>query len=161
MRNGKVARTKEGKAALGVIMLKKLREKVYELAGPEDVDNILPANLVDKPTADPPYRLTQTVCAVNDEMSPWRVRYEGCHTVPLTVKEGDWLFNLDLKSGYDQVLLQESSRRLFGMKVYMNTEQLGELEKEGLLDAVTAHYAVGPRDKAGGAWVTVRPRVLV
>ena len=70
------------------------RENSWE--GASKVVNVRPLNLVDKPTADPPFRLVVNGIPMNEHYNTWRIRYEGVKTVPLAVTRGCWLFSIDL-----------------------------------------------------------------
>jgi hypothetical protein len=94
---------------------------------------LVPVNLVDKPSAQPPFRLVVNAREMNKAYKVWRTRYEGVHTVPLTVKPKDWLFSVDLYSGYDAILLQPKSRQLYGVKVVFSKENMALLRKEKLV----------------------------
>ena len=111
-KNGKEARSNP--EALQKILIKRLREQSYEFAK-DAVKTLVPVNLVDKLSASPPWRLVVNAREMNNAYKVWRTRYEGVHTVPLTVKKRDWIFSVDLCSGYDAILLQPKSRH--GVKV--------------------------------------------
>lgn len=154
-RNGAMAR--KNPDALQDIVMKRLREGSYEFA-PEPVTNILSLNLVDKPGASPPFRLIVDPSGdFNDSYNTWKVRYEGTHTVPLTVKEGDWLLTLDLNSGYDACLMQPRSRNLFGFRVRFSATNLRCLRSEGLLQEA----AIETAHSDGSATVILRHVTLV
>ena len=70
---------------------------------------------------------------MNKAYKVWSTRYEGTHTVPLIVKKGDWLFSVDLYSGYDAILLKPESRQLYGVKVVFSKENIELLRAEGLV----------------------------
>ena len=150
--NGKVARQNE--EALSAIMVKRLRENSWE--GASKVVNVMPLNLVDKPTADPPFRLVVNGIPMNEHYNTWRIRYEGVKTVPLAVTRGCWLFSIDLESGYDALLLAPRSRKLFGAKFWMARETFDELVAEGIL---TEEHVL--RAKKGKVEVLVQARTLV
>ena len=82
---------------------------------------MVPVNLVEKASASPPWRLVVNAREMNNGMAykVWITKYEGIHTVPLTVKTQDWLFSVDLYSEYmsDAILLQPKSRQLYGVWV--------------------------------------------
>ena len=88
-RNGKEARN--NLEALQTILIKRLREKSYEFAK-DGVKKLVPVNLVEKLSATPPWRLVVNAREMNKAYKVWRTKYEGVHTVPLTVKKRDWLF---------------------------------------------------------------------
>ena len=127
--NGKVAR--QNMEALSAIMKKRLRERSWEAT--TFVINVVPLNLVDKPTADPPFRMVVNGIPLNEHYVTWRIRYEGVKTIPLTVKHRSWIFSVDLESGYDALLLDEDSRKLFGAKIWITRKDFDELVAEGIL----------------------------
>lgn len=151
--NGKVAR--QNPEALQILMTKRLREGSYETT--RTVKNVVPVNLVDKPTADPAFRVTLNGRPVNEAYGAWKIRYEGLKTVPLTVKHMDWLFTLDLFSGYDALLLTPESRGLFGVKIRFTEEQVRVLKEEGLI----CEGCVVKTFKDGSMEVLMQPRALV
>ena len=106
-RNGKEAMSNP--EALQTILIKRLRGKSYEFAK-DGVKNLVPVNLVEKASASPPWRLVANARGMNMVYKVCSTKYEGVHTVPLTVKKRDWLFSVDLYSGYDTILLQPKSR---------------------------------------------------
>ena len=69
-------------------MLKRLREKSYETT--DWMKNVVPLNLAEKSSAEPPFRRVVNGKPLNEAYETWRVKYEGIHTVPLTVKQDDW-----------------------------------------------------------------------
>ena len=85
-KNGKEARANP--EALQTILIKRLRERSYEFAK-DGVKNLVPVNLVEKLSATPPWRLVVNAREMNMAYKVWRTKYEGIHTVPLTVKQGD------------------------------------------------------------------------
>ena len=152
-RNGRLAR--ENMGALQALLIKRLKEKSWEAT--ESVTNIIPANLTPKEGAAIPWRLVLNAKLLNSSFNTWRTRYEGLKTVPLTVKPDDWLFSIDLESGYDAMLMQEKSRGLFGVKVRLTAEQVQELLEMELLKEVQAQFKY-----EDGSWeVLLRPRTLV
>ena len=87
----------------------------------------------------------------------WRTKYAGIHTVPLTVKRKDWLFSVDLSSGYDAILLTPESRKLYGVKVVFSKENMRILREKGLVKEA----AVLRVFKDGSEEVLLQPRTLV
>ena len=153
-KNGKEARSNP--EALQTILIKRLRERSYEFAK-EGVKNLVPVNLVEKLSASPPWRLVVNAREMNKAYKVWRTKYEGVHTVPLTVKKRDWLFSVDLYSGYDAILLQPKSRQLYGVKVVFSKENIELLRAEGLVEEA----AVLREFKDGSVEVLLQPRTLV
>lgn len=77
--------------------------------------------------------LISNAMAVNAFVALWSVRYETLKTVPLVVRQGDWLFSVDLTDAYHQWRMTEKSRRLFGHSLELTQQQMRELEEAGLL----------------------------
>ena len=154
MRNGKKAREEPG--ALQKLMGKRLKNRTFRCARPEDLVNLVSLNLVDKPSADPPYRLTVWPKDLNEALSKWSVRYEGIHKLGLVVWEGCWMLCIDLESGYDAMGLEESTTHLFGARFYATADFIAELEADGLL----VEGCLGEKDESGGAEVFVEPNTL-
>ena len=94
---------------------------------------------------------------MNASYKVWRTRYEGVHTVPSTVKEYDWLFSVDLYSGYDAILLKPKSRQLYGVKVIFSKENMKLLREEGLV----SEKAVLRVLRDGSEEMLLQPRTLV
>ena len=154
MRNGKVARDQP--LALQQLMGKRLRNGTFRCASQEDCVNLVSLNLVDKPSAEPPYRLTVWPKDLNEALSKWSVRYEGVHKLGLVLWEGAWMVCIDLESGYDAMGLEESTKHLFAARFYAEAEFIAELEAEGLL----VEGCLGEKDASGGAEVFVEPNTL-
>ena len=95
-RNGRAARA--NLEALQTILIKRLQERSYEFAR-DGVKHLVPVNLVEKLSATPPWRLVVNAREMNQAYRVWTTKYDGVHMVPLTVKQGDWLFSVDLYSG--------------------------------------------------------------
>ena len=94
-KNGKVARANE--EALQLLLLKRIKEGSWEITNA--TVNIIPANLTPKEGAEIPWRLVLNAIPLNEYFYTWRIKYEGLKTVPLTVKQDDWLFSVDYESG--------------------------------------------------------------
>ena len=154
MRNGKTAQ--EQPAAMQRLMGKRLRNKTWRCADKSRLVNLISLNLVDKPSADPPYRLTVWPKDLNEHLPKWSVRYEGIKKLPLVVWEGAWLICIDLESGYDAMGLHEDTKPLFGARFYATSAFIQELEREGLL----VDGCLGEVDADGGAWVHVESNTL-
>ena len=90
---------------------------------------------------------------VNTFLELWGVRYETLRTVPLVVKQNDWLFSIDLTDAHHQFLLTKESRRLFGHKLRLTHEQVVRLEQTSKLLAGFTRVEVEP----GLFEVLVRP----
>jgi hypothetical protein len=129
--NGK--RAQEHAEDLRTVVMEVLLKGAYECVERSGVDNVLPMNLAPKPTKEPPWRLISNAMLVNCFLLLWSVRYETLRTVPLVVRQGDWLFSVDLTDAYHQWLLVEESRRLFGHSVELTQLQMLELERKGRL----------------------------
>jgi hypothetical protein len=129
--NGK--RAQEHAGDLGLVVMEVLLKGAYEVVNREGVDNVLPMNLAPKPTKVPPWRLISNAMSVNEFLRLWSVRYETLKTVPLVVRQGDWLFSIDLTDAYHQWLLLEKSRRLFGHSLELSQDQVQELSDVGRL----------------------------
>ena len=110
--NGK--RAQENAEDLRTVVMEVLMKGAYEVVEREGVDNVLPMNLAPKPGKEPPWRLISNAMSVNEFIRLWSVRYETLKTVPLVVRQGDWLFSVDLTDAYHQWLLLERSRRSIG-----------------------------------------------
>ena len=153
-KNGKAAR--EHPEALMRLMQKRLKNKTWRGARPEELISIIQLNLQPKPTADPPWRLTVWPKDANDGLSKWSGRYEGLRKLPLVITQGCWLVILDLESGYDAMGLSEETKPWFGARFYASKAMLMELMVEGLV----TEECLGPRDDKGGAEVFVEPNTL-
>ena len=152
--NGRGARDND--EALQTILIKRLREESYEFAV-EGVINVVPVNLVPKPGATPPHRLVVVGSVINDSYEKWRVTYESLKTVALTTEEGDWLFSIDLDSGYDALLMTPESRKLFGVLVIFSKENVALLKQEGLWQEAAVQQTFGD----GSVEVLLQQRTLV
>ena len=129
--NGK--RAQENAEDLRTVVMEVLMKGAYEVVEREGVDNVLPMNLAPKPGKEPPWRLISNAMSVNEFIRLWSVRYETLKTVPLVVRQGDWLFSVDLTDAYHQWLLLERSRRLFGHSLELTQAQLRKLHVAGRL----------------------------
>jgi hypothetical protein len=127
-------RAREHEQDLQTVILEALLKGSYEVvADRSGVDNVLPANLAPKPSKEPPWRLISNAMAVNEFLLLWSVRYETLRTVPLVMKQGDWLFMVDLTDAYHQFFLTVRSRRLFGHRIVFPQALLDQLERAGKL----------------------------
>ena len=138
-------RAREHEVELRLVIVEALLKGSYEVvADRSGVDNVIPANLAPKPSKEPPWRLISNAMGVNKLLGLWSVRYETLRTVPLVVKQSDWVFSIDLTDAYHQFLLTEESRRLFGHKLRLTHEQVVQLEQAGKLPARFTRVEVEP-----------------
>ena len=96
-RNGKVARENDG--AVRALLMKRLKEGSWETSSSEEIINIVPINLAEKPGAEIPWRWLINGMPVNEAYQKWKVRYEGVHTLPLVLEPNDYMICIDLNSG--------------------------------------------------------------
>ncbi|GJP50719.1 hypothetical protein CLOM_g9864 [Closterium sp. NIES-68] len=75
---------------------------------------VSPLNVIVQPSKK---RLILDLRHVNSFLSVPRFRYEGLTRVPDLVQEGDWLFTIDLKSGYHHVDIHPAFWRFLGFSL--------------------------------------------
>ncbi|GJP70393.1 hypothetical protein CLOP_g1341, partial [Closterium sp. NIES-67] len=75
---------------------------------------VSPLNVIVQPSKK---RLILDLRHVNSFLSVRRFRYEGLTRVPDLVQEGDWLFTIDLKSGYHHVDIHPAFWRFLGFSL--------------------------------------------
>ena len=138
------------------LVLKLLKQGSWEIVEAGSTDNVLPMNLAEKLGADPPWRLILNAIDLNDKITcRWKIRYEGIHTLAMTMTQGCWGFTLDLKDGYYALHLRETCRGLFGAKLRFSKERIAELEAMGV------DTSQGVLQADGTVELTMRPRGLV
>lgn len=74
---------------------------------------VSPLNVVEQPTK---LRLILDLRHVNKALKQNKFEYEGLERVPQVVRTGDWLFSLDLKSGYHHVDIHKDSWTYLGFE---------------------------------------------
>ena len=117
---------------LQALILEVLVKGSWELVKEEELVNIIPIGLAPKPSKIPPFRLINDARLVNEHVKGWKFRYESLNAIPLVVKQGDFMFTLDLEDAYYSFLLEEESRNLFGGKLEFSEQMQARLKEEGL-----------------------------
>ena len=117
---------------LQALFLEVLVKGSWELVKEEELVNIIPIGLAPKPSKIPPFRLINDARLVNEHVKGRKFRYESLNAIPLVVKQGDFMFTLDLEDAYYSFLLQEESRNLFGGKLEFSEQMQARLKEEGL-----------------------------